>query len=568
MTNPLIIYIEFAVALSLLNTIILMRVQPKSVNSFYPSTFYAIMITNFGFLFQALSTNLHEALLANKIVFVGGAYLPIFLFMALVNLCHLKISNALRMLLFSISGIIYLLAITSGYSNIFYSNAELVTVNGISKIQAEFGPGYILFCLQLIGYGATYLCIILFSLFHKKNVSFHSLCSLAVIGAITLASFAISKKMGVENIVMPGVFLVDEYILLILVHRMGKYDIETTILNSLVQTNTSAYVTFTKSKRYIGCNDIALNYFPQMKDFQVDLPLDNKSETEKTFSKLIDQFHPSDMSKITYFQLGNNHYKCLIKHLFHGNSDCGYMMRIEDDTKMQRYIKFLDKYNSELVNDVQDKDSHIHAMQEQMIVGMANMVENRDSNTGGHIKRTSQVIRILISEMRKDKSLGLSNKFCRAVVKAAPMHDLGKIAVDDMILRKPGKFTSEEYSIMKTHAEKGAAIVENLLQGIEDPELVTIAKNIANYHHELWNGDGYPKHLKGTEIPLEARIMAIADVYDALVSQRCYKEKISCEDAYEIIINSMGTHFDPGLKPYFISCREELEAYYSTALAS
>ena len=545
-----------------------MRVQPKSVNAFYPSTFYAITITNFGFLFQILSSNLSEALLANKLVFVGGAYLPVFVLMALISLCHLKVSETLRISLFSISSIIYLFAISSGYTDFFYRSAELISVNGISNIRAEYGIGYILFCLQLIGYGTAYLCIILFSLFHRKNVSLHSLISLSVIGGITLASFVISKRMGVESLVMPGVFLVDEYILLILVHRMGKYDIETTILNSLVQTNTSAYVTFTKSKRYIGCNDIALNYFPQMKDFRVDHPLDNKSETEKTFSRLIDQFNPKERSKTTYFQLGKNHYKCLIKHLFHGNSDCGYMMRIEDDTKMQRYIKFLDKYNNELVNDVQSKDSHIHDMQEQMIVGMANMVENRDSNTGGHIKRTSQVIRILISEMRKDKNLGLSNKFCRAVVKAAPMHDLGKIAVDDMILRKPGKFTSEEYTIMKTHAEKGAAIVENLLQGIEDPELVTIAKNIANYHHELWNGDGYPKHLKGTEIPLEARIMAIADVYDALVSQRCYKEKISCDDAYEIIINSMGTHFDPALKPYFVNCREELEAYYSTALAS
>ena len=568
MTNPLIVYIVITVALSLLNTIILMRVQPKSVNAFYPSTFYAIMITNFGFLFQAMSTNLQEALLANKIVFVGGTYLPIFVFMALASLCHFKVPNALRILMFSISGIIFLTVIGSGYTDILYRSAELVSENGISKIKAEYGIGYVLFGLQLVGYGVAYLSIILYSMFHKKNVSIHSLCSLAFIASFTLISFAISKRMGVEYVVMPGVFLVDEYILLILVHRMGKYDIETTILNSLIQTNTSAYVTFSKSKRYIGCNDIALKFFPQMKDFRVDHPLENKSDTEKTFSKLIDQFNPESSSKVVYFQLGKNHYKGLIKHLFHGNSDCGYMMRIEDDTKMQRYIKFLDKYNNELVNDVQTKDSHIHDMQEQMIVGMANMVENRDSNTGGHIKRTSQVIRILISEMRKDKSLGLTNKFCRAVVKAAPMHDLGKIAVDDMILRKPGKFTSEEYSIMKTHAEKGAAIVENLLQGIEDPELVTIAKNIANYHHELWNGDGYPKHLKGTEIPLEARIMAIADVYDALVSQRCYKEKISCEDAYEIIINSMGTHFDPALKPYFVNCREELEAYYSTALAS
>lgn len=568
MTNPLIVYVGIAVVLSLINTISLIKVYPRSANTFYPSSFYIATITIFGFLFQILSSNIEEALLANKIVLTGGIFLPPFLLMALLNLCHIKIPAFYRMALFGFSSGVYLFAITSGYTDIFYSNAELITVNGISKIKADFGPGYYLFCMQLAAYGVTYLGIIIFFLFHRKNVSFQNLCSLAFIGAVTLASFAISKKMEMEALVIPAIFLLDEYILLILVHRMGKYDIETTVLNSLVQSNTSAYVTFSKSKRYIGCNEIARSFFPEMQALRVDYPLSNKTEIEKTFSKLLDQFSPDDLNKTMYFQIGRRHYKCLIKHLFHGNSDCGYMMRIEDDTRTQRYIRFLDKYNKELMNDVQDKDSHIQAMQEQMIVGMANMVENRDSNTGGHIKRTSQVIRILISEMRKDARLGLSSKFCRAVVKTAPMHDLGKIAVDDIILRKPGKFTNDEYQIMKTHAEKGAAIVENLLRDIEDPELVTIAKNIANYHHELWNGDGYPEHLKGTQIPLEARIMAIADVYDALVSQRCYKEKFSYNEAYDTIINSMGTQFDPSLKPYFVNCREELEAYYDSALVS
>lgn len=560
-------YIAVAAILTLVNTVVLLRVQPKSTNNFYPMTFYTIAITTFGYLFLALSTNVEEAILAYKIVFVAGAFLPTFLFMAMLNFCHIKLDSRIRLILISISCIIYILASTGGFCDIFYTSVEYASIHGLGGLKAQYALGYFLFCFQLLGYGAAYLIIVIHSFFNRKNVPFHNLCCLTIIGAITLISFAISKKLNYDTLVMPAVFLVDEYILLFLIHRMGKYDIETTIFNSLTQTNINAYITFSKSKRYIGCNDIAINYFPSLKNFRVDHHLDETNETAQVFLRLLNQFGPDDLSKILYFQFGNNHYKCLIRHMFHGNRDCGYMMRIEDDTKLQRYIKFLDKYNNELASNVQDRDSHIHAMQEQMIVGMANMVENRDSNTGGHIKRTSQVIRILISEMRKDTNLGLTRKFCRAVVKAAPMHDLGKIAVDDMILRKPGKFTSDEYNIMKTHAEKGAAIVENLLREIEDPELVTIAKNIANYHHELWNGTGYPKRLKGEEIPLEARIMAIADVYDALVSQRCYKEKISCSDAYDIIINSMGTHFDPGLKQYFVNCREELENYYNKTLA-
>jgi response regulator RpfG family c-di-GMP phosphodiesterase len=116
---------------------------------------------------------------------------------------------------------------------------------------------------------------------------------------------------------------------------------------------------------------------------------------------------------------------------------------------------------------------------------------------------------------------------------------------------------------MKEHPEKGAMIVENLLTVVESPDFVKIAKNVARYHHERYDGFGYPKKLKGTEIPFEARVMAIADVYDALVSKRCYKAEMSFEEAYNIIIDGMGTQFDPSLKDCFIACRKKLEEYYS-----
>ena len=144
------------------------------------------------------------------------------------------------------------------------------------------------------------------------------------------------------------------------------------------------------------------------------------------------------------------------------------------------------------------------------------------------------------------------------------MHDLGKIAVDDRILRKPGKFTPEEFDIMKIHAVKGADIVAGLLDDVEDDkEFVRIAKNVAHYHHEKWNGSGYPEGLAGEEIPLEARMMALADVFDALVSVRCYKEQMSFDEAFKIIEESLGTHFDPDLGRIFLQCRDKLEAYYS-----
>ncbi len=202
------------------------------------------------------------------------------------------------------------------------------------------------------------------------------------------------------------------------------------------------------------------------------------------------------------------------------------------------------------------------ALQEKLVLGMATMVEGRDNSTGGHIKRTSDVVRFLVEEMMKDPSLDLNHTFYQSVIKAAPMHDLGKITIDDAILRKPGRFTPEEYNVMKSHSSEGAKILTQILKDVTDKSLESVAINVAHYHHERWDGKGYPNGLKGDEIPLEARIMAIADVYDALVSKRVYKDEFSFADAERIIMENMGKQFDPSLEKYFVRAKSRIEEYY------
>ena len=222
-----------------------------------------------------------------------------------------------------------------------------------------------------------------------------------------------------------------------------------------------------------------------------------------------------------------------------------------------------DSFN-DMTDSLKAKNKKILSIQNSIVTGMATMVESRDNSTGGHIKRTSDCVRIFIEELKKSLDFDfMTASFCESVVKAAPMHDLGKIAVDDAILRKPGKFTEEEYAVMKSHSAEGARIVENVLHEVEDEELKKIAVNVAHYHHEKYDGKGYPCGLKGEDIPFEARIMALADVFDALVSKRCYKDSFSYDKAFQIIEESLGTHFDPILGKAFIACREKLEALYN-----
>lgn len=219
---------------------------------------------------------------------------------------------------------------------------------------------------------------------------------------------------------------------------------------------------------------------------------------------------------------------------------------------------------NEMTESIEQKTKKITEIQNSIITGMATMVESRDNSTGGHIKRTSDCVRVFAEYLKQQPAFSnVDEKFFANVIKAAPMHDLGKIAVDDAILRKPGKFTDEEYEIMKSHSKEGARIVNEVLSATEDEDFKKIAVNVAHYHHEKWNGSGYPEKISGEQIPFEARIMALADVFDALVSKRCYKDSFSYDKAFEIIQDSLGSHFDPELGKEFINCRASLECLYN-----
>ncbi|MCL2500568.1 MAG: response regulator [Defluviitaleaceae bacterium] len=193
-------------------------------------------------------------------------------------------------------------------------------------------------------------------------------------------------------------------------------------------------------------------------------------------------------------------------------------------------------------------------LQNSMTSVLANMVENRDKLTGTHIQRTASYMKLLISALLKkgvyyDELIGWNTDI---VISSSRLHDLGKIAVTDTILNKPGKLTPEEFDVIKTHTIEGENIINDIINESGDEEFLRCALLCAGNHHERWDGTGYPRGLKGEEIPLHGRIMALADVYDALVSERPYKPAFSHERAVVIIKENDGTHFDPNIVEVFL----------------
>ena len=202
----------------------------------------------------------------------------------------------------------------------------------------------------------------------------------------------------------------------------------------------------------------------------------------------------------------------------------------------------------------------IEQMQSGLIILMADLVESRDKSTGDHIRKTAAYVRIIIEELQKEKVYTdmLTDEYVSKIVNLAPLHDIGKIHISDAILNKPGKLTDEEFKIMKEHTTAGYEILINAKDLVPEADYLEEAEKLAAFHHERWDGKGYPNGLSGEEIPLSARIMAVADVFDALVSPRCYKPPFSYDTALSIIREGAGTQFDPKIVEAFLNAQDRV----------
>lgn len=231
------------------------------------------------------------------------------------------------------------------------------------------------------------------------------------------------------------------------------------------------------------------------------------------------------------------------------------------------FVRNLQALEEKKLYQIQDK---LLQIQEHTIFSLSNLVENRDSDTGNHVRRTSNYV-VLIAKKAQECGYNsdiLTDQYIEILRKAAPMHDIGKIIVPDSVLKKEGKLTPEEFEQIKRHTTEGGRIIQEIIAPVQTKEYTQVAIEIATAHHERWNGTGYPYGLSGENIPLSARIMALADVFDALTTVRCYKSHMPFNQAIEIIKEGRGTQFDPTLTDIFMQNQSEFEIMLSNSVIS
>lgn len=559
-----IFYLILLLASILPSLWIIPKINSKNAVSMLFSVFL-IVIINFGYFSLSISSSEGEALLAYRIMALESTFLPVFLLFSIAQICHIYLKISHKLVCIFLSLLFLLLKWSAGIVQFYFDQIYFVNCKFGSYLTFTYLDGHYISFIYALVYFVSFFNIINYGLKNKETVP-HIYLNYCIVGFGSLVvGKSISFISGSHYSLLPIAYMICEICLLFMQRTSIQYHAtEISVLMNKQQKNYG-FVTIDMHEKFLDANERAIHFLPMLAGNVIGKPIqDSSPEITNIFLKGLKEFQKTHDEGSKVYRYGTMAYRYSISYfyLYHKKRPSGYLFRIEDDTRQQDFIKDMTLYNNRLNAEVERQTKQILEIQEKVVLGLANIVETRDITTGGHIKRTSDVMRILMQIAENHKLIDVSHEFMRDIVRAAPMHDLGKIIIDSSILCKPGKLTDEEFAIMRSHSAKSGEIVDSILNGVEEQHFVTIAHNVARHHHERWDGRGYPDHLKEEQIPIEARIMAIADVYDALMSKRSYKEAMSFEEVNQIMLSGMGTQFDPSLEILYNLSRPKLEEYY------
>lgn len=498
-------------------------------------------------------------------IYLDSTVLVVVAIFSLYHTIGIEVHSWLKIFIYGIASIHLAIVCFCVHNNLYYRSITVVEHGADHATITQYGP-LIPLHFAFLGLLALWLLGVIIvgfkrsGAYSKRNLYPYTIALVAAMGI-----YAVETLVDTHFPSLPFLYTAASVYIGLNYERSHKHDLSLIIADHQKNHRTRGYMAMDSNMNFLVCNEKCSDFVPFLKDQRVNQKLPKEDEICTSIYKLAEDFERDSKINTRRFTLGGMACDCEISN-FSIRSDGkkqGYLLEFRDATEAQRAYDIINSYNETLNAEVIEKTNSISDIQQRIVLGMADMIENRDNNTGGHVKRTSDIIRIIVDEIIRQGIIPMTDQMARDIVRAAPTHDLGKISIDSSILNKPGRLTDEEFTIMKTHSSKSGEMVKILLEGVEEDRFVTVAFNVARYHHERWDGRGYPEGLVGSMIPLEARIMAIADVYDALVSKRVYKEPMSFEKSAEIMCECMGTQFDPNMERVFLGCQSQLEDYYA-----
>jgi len=535
----------------------------ENINTYYWTIAVLLPITILGYYLKTRVVSAESIKVIMCYIYLDSTIMPTVVIFSMLSVLGVKIKLWEKFVGYGAAFAHMILIWACLDNDLYYANVDVITSPNGNYTILTSGPLKVIHMIYLGLMLAVIIVVLIMGYLKKGSYSRKSHQIYTSVYIVALILYSVERACKLNYSLLPAFYAMCSIFVAYDYDRAHMHDI-TSLISTQRTAGSKGYVAFDKKRRFVSCNERAYDFIPELRTQLVDAKLKEDNDTTWLINDLIESYDRCGKASAK-FNVGNITCSCEVNSFSVGNDGPakGYIIDFRDSTKEQKMLDVMTSYSETLNADIEKITGHVVEIQQKIVVGMANIIENRDNNTGGHVKRTSDVIKIIVDEIVSQGEIRVNSKMAADIVRAAPMHDLGKISIDSTILCKPGKLTDEEFEIMKTHSVKSGEMVHIILDGIEEQHFVDTAFNIAKHHHERWDGKGYPDGLAGAEIPLEARIMAIADVYDALVSERCYKKPMSFEQAQIIMCEGMGSQFDPGLEKVFLGCREKLEAYYS-----
>ena len=497
------------------------------------------LIMLIGYSVELYAASVDAALVGTAISYLGKPFAMLMSLVFIADFCGRPISKKIIACLFPVCLFFSIIVMTNGTTasghHLYYSKVAFAPENIYSPLILEHGPLYWVYMVFLI---CMFAAIMFYIIRTFRNDHTHStrrqLNLLFAMMASTIIGYAVYMS-GITNgydTTMTGA-AVGSFFLILVFFRYKLYDSLTLAKDHALHHASTGLLVLNEQNRVVYTNNLIENLLKSRFSVEelIALP-EGKTILEKDDCVFEVVKSPIEKRGVLY----------------------GQTVELSDITAQYRY-------NSRLEHDVEERTREIVNIQRSAITSFAGIVEARDSSTGSHIKRMSRIVELLAVSLKEngDYSGIMDDTYVTRLVDVSPLHDVGKITVPDAILMKPGKLTDEEFAVIKEHSVKGEQILMECLDGVEDEDYVKLACTVARNHHEKWNGNGYPDGLRGTDIPLAARIVAVADVYDAIRSERCYKPCMTKEQARDVILEGKGSHFDPAVVDAFMRALPQIE---------
>lgn len=520
---------------------------------------YASLFNIVGYTLEMEAKTQELAMQSVKMTYIGKPFVVFTMYVFVMEYCGVGVKKSRRNFFYAICVAIAGLVYTNEYHHLFYSSVSYTNDGLFPHLVLKHGIFYNLYSIILLYYfvGMVYVCARKYrqndSEIIRKQVSV--LIVMVLFSSGCLALFLFNLTNGYDTTALA--YIVAVFLFERLMRKYKLFDTLTLAKEEAVEHMTNGLIVVNVYGDMVYSNDEAdrvLLYIRKHGNKGIEYLEELANNSKYMF---VDECSQED---------GNKHadsekcvYELTMHEIFRNENSYGKMLLITEITDSYYYTE-------RLQNELKKKTREVISIQRDIIGSFASMIEARDGITGLHIKNTANLVKVLVYVMKNNPKYSgiITDEYAQMTAAAAHLHDIGKIAIPDRILQKEGKLTDEEFAIMKTHPVEGAKILENTIKGLESDAYYQIAHDMVLYHHEKYDGSGYPTGISGENIPLTARIMAVADVYDALRSKRHYKDGFSKEKSMAIMEESKGTHFDADIVTIFLEHIDEMEAVLDT----